>query len=51
MLLLSFLGSKSSFEAMEIEDIEQRINACFDFKDLYTCFENIFLYIYTYIYM
>lgn len=36
---------------MEIEDIEQRINACFDFKDLYTCFENIFLYIYTYIYM
>lgn len=50
---------KSSFEkieAMEIEDVEQRINACFDFKDLYTCFENIFIYMcmhihtHTYIY-
>lgn len=42
---------KSSFEkieAMEIEDVGQRINACFDFKDLYTCFENIFIYISVY---
>lgn len=31
-------------EAMEIEDVEQRINACFDFNDLYTYFENIFIY-------